>query len=152
MPSHRALVKRAAAWLNVRCKVSLVEPSSFMCDFEVPDGIGWDSSGTQTHLIEVKVTRADFLADKEKTFRRGPERGMGRLRWYLTPPGLLTRDDLPPHWGLLEAHPKLVRVIKQAEPQPRNAAAELRLLVALTERSQNTLTAMAAHARRKGIL
>lgn len=51
-------------------------------------------------MIEVKVSRADFLADKKK-----PERlhgGIGTYRFYLAPAGLIGVEDLPPGWGLLE--------------------------------------------------
>ena len=60
-------------------------------------------------LIEAKISRADFLADKNK-----PERvsgGIGTYRFYLTPPGLLTAQDLPSGWGLLELRGKSVDMI-----------------------------------------
>lgn len=51
-------------------------------------------------LIEAKVSRSDFLADKKKPERQSG--GVGTYRFYLTPAGLLTVDDLPGRWGLLE--------------------------------------------------
>jgi len=35
--------------------------------------------------------------------------GLGRFRWYMTPPGIVQPSELPPSWGLLEVHEKSVR-------------------------------------------
>lgn len=56
--------------------------------------------------IEVKVTRSDFLKDKNKPFRKHPETGMGHYRFYCAPVGLISPDELPDGWGLLEYHHK----------------------------------------------
>jgi hypothetical protein len=66
---------------------------------EQPDALGF-RSGTSC-LIEVKVSRADFLSDRKKKFRKNPELGVGNWRFYLTPPGVIEIDDLPEGWGLL---------------------------------------------------
>ena len=60
-------------------------------------------------VIEVKVSRSDFLADKRK-----PERlhgGVGTYRFYLVPTGLLTVTDIPQGWGLIECTQRAVRLI-----------------------------------------
>ena len=53
-------------------------------------------------MVECKITRDDFLADREKPFRQKPARGVGSERFYLTPPVLINLDELPSGWGLLE--------------------------------------------------
>ena len=53
-------------------------------------------------LVECKVSRGDFLADREKPCRKKPEKGVGSERFYLTPPALLKIGELPAGWGLLE--------------------------------------------------
>lgn len=52
-------------------------------------------------LIEIKVSRSDFLQDKKKTFRVNPVLGVGQWRFYLCPAGLINITDLPDGWGLL---------------------------------------------------
>ena len=53
-------------------------------------------------MVECKITRDDFLADRDKPFRQKPARGVGSERFYLTPPVLIKLEELPPGWGLLE--------------------------------------------------
>lgn len=52
--------------------------------------------------IEAKATRADFLKDKTKPHRKHPEKGVGHYRFYIAPIGLISPEELPPRWGLLE--------------------------------------------------
>ncbi len=67
---------------------------------EQPDCLGFRSG--VSCLIECKTSRADFLADRKKRFRKDPTKGMGDWRFMLTPKGLITVDELPEGWGLLE--------------------------------------------------
>lgn len=55
-------------------------------------------------VLEVKVSRSDFLADKKKPHRQEGE-GMGTERVYVTPPNLLKVSDIPYGWQLWEVHP-----------------------------------------------
>jgi hypothetical protein len=82
---------------------------------EMPDAIGWKYDG-RSILVECKASRADFLGDKNKPWRRCPAIGMGVLRYYMAPPGIIGLDDLPEQWGLCEVLPKIIRVRKKAEP------------------------------------
>jgi len=120
---------------------------------EQPDAIGWPfRSGS--HLVECKTSVGDFHSDKLKRWRA--DRGLGLFRWYLTPPGLLTDfktrilDRLPAgngqkdhswldYWGVAEAHPRQIRVVRFARPVPPNAwnhQAELWLLSKLCLRER----------------
>ena len=89
-------------------------------------------------LIECKVSRADFLSDREKPFRRDPTLGMGCERLYLTPAGLIGADDLPPRWGLLECKGREVSlVVKPARISQRRETGlmwEMNLLLASLRR------------------
>lgn len=67
---------------------------------EQPDAMGF-RSGTSC-LIECKVSRSDFLADKKKRFRKDPAMGMGDWRFMMAPKGLIKVTELPKGWGLLE--------------------------------------------------
>jgi len=68
---------------------------------EMPDAIGWKKA-CHSVLVECKVSRADFLADREKPFRQKPETGVGCERYYLAPKGMIRIEELRPGWGLLE--------------------------------------------------
>jgi hypothetical protein len=67
----------------------------------MPDAIGWKRA-CHSVLVECKVTRGDFLADRSKPFRMKPSDGVGCERFYLVPSGLIRREELPVGWGLLE--------------------------------------------------
>lgn len=107
--THSDLVKRAAKWLRNTMKCGVVVTEEHSMGFEIPDAIGWKSY--ESILVECKVSRSDFLRDRKKLHRRDPDLGMGDRRYYMAPPGLIKREELPETWGLLEVHPKIVRVI-----------------------------------------
>lgn len=69
---------------------------------EQPDVLGLKDIG-ESILIEVKVSRADFLKDKKKPWR-APGQGIGKRRVYLTPKGLLKPEEIPYGWELWEVH------------------------------------------------
>jgi len=76
---------------------------------ERPDALGFRNG--VSCLIEVKVSRSDFLADKKKRFRQNPSLGMGDWRFYLSPPDVVRVNDLPEGWGLLHATSKQIRKV-----------------------------------------
>ena len=51
---------------------------------EMPDAIGWKRA-SRSVLVECKISRADFLADRDKPFRQKSDLGLGCERFYLTP-------------------------------------------------------------------
>lgn len=101
---HSELIDIGAKWLN-----KIAPNCTYRCPFvvndlvtftpETPDIFGFTSGGTV--LIEVKVSRSDFLVDKKKPFRRVEKKGMGISRLYLCPEGIIKISDLPEKWGLL---------------------------------------------------
>ena len=98
--THAQLVSKAVHWLRrYRCGVILSEQACV--SGEMPDAIGWKRA-CHSVLVECKVTRADFLADRAKPFRLKPQQGVGCERFYLVPAGLIRREELPSGWGLLE--------------------------------------------------
>lgn len=98
--THAQLVQKAVSWLrSYRCGVVLSEQACV--SGEMPDAIGWKQA-CHSVLVECKVSRADFLVDRQKPFRLKPEKGVGSERFYLTPPGLVKVEELPAGWGLLE--------------------------------------------------
>ena len=89
----------------------------------MPDAIGWKKE-CHSVLVESKVSRADFLADREKSFRQKPELGIGCERYYLAPRGLIRIEELPAGWGLLEAWG---REIERVKPSAKNLRSEGRI-------------------------
>ena len=113
--THAQLVEKAVRWLrSYRCGVVLSEQAC--TSGEMPDAIGWKQA-CHSVLVECKVTRADFLADREKPFRQKPETGVGCERFYLAAKGLIRVEELPPGWGLLEV---FGREIEKAKPSAKN--------------------------------
>jgi len=133
--THAQLVHQAVRWLRAyRCGVVLSEQACV--SGEMPDAIGWKQA-CHSVLVECKVTRADFLADRDKPFRLKPERGVGSERFYLTPPALLKTEDLPDGWGLLELRRGRIEMRQGSAKKLRTAAGfryEMNLLLASLRR------------------
>lgn len=101
--THAQLIEIGARWLfNRGFKVVLKELST--CSLEIPDCLGFTAG--QSYLLEAKVTRADYLSDKKKSFRRCSWQGMGLKRSYICPWGLIMPDELPENWGLIYVNDK----------------------------------------------
>lgn len=129
--SHAELINRAAKWLRSRC---VIVATDLVTGGETPDAIGWQGSGV-TILVEAKASRADFLSDKRKYFRRDPRRGVGELRYYIAPKGMLSLEDLPEGWGLLEVCGKVIRQKVEATMFAElDKRAETRMLLSLLRR------------------
>jgi len=132
--NHSDLVSIAAKWLQNKHAVVITEIATLG---EEPDAIGW--RGSNTTLVECKASRADFLADRGKYFRRFPETGIGRQRYFLTVPGIIKADELPERWGLLELTGRGVRVIRPAETFPEiNQGHEASILLSAIRRIGKT--------------
>jgi hypothetical protein len=132
---HAQLVEQAVAWLrSYRCGVVLSEQACV--NGEVPDAIGWKRANHSV-LVECKVSRSDFLADRVKPFREKSAMGLGRERYYLVPAGLITLQELPEGWGLLEYRNRKVEVSKPSSRNLRSAKGldfEMNLLLASLRR------------------
>lgn len=103
---------------------------------ETPDAIGWKRA-CHSVVVECKISRADFLVDREKPFRAKPEIGMGCERYYLTPDGMLRPKEIPPGWGLLELRGREVAQVVASPGKLRSAKGfryEMNLLLASLRR------------------
>jgi len=133
--THAQLVANAVHWLRrYRCGVILSEQAC--ASGEMPDAIGWKSA-CHSVLVECKVTRSDFLADRAKPFRLKPEQGVGCERFYLVPAGLLRHEELPAGWGLLELRHNKIETIRPSAKNLRTATGfryEMNLLLASLRR------------------
>jgi hypothetical protein len=133
--THAQLVEKAVRWLRwYRCGVVLSEQACV--SGEMPDAIGWKRA-CHSVLVECKVTRSDFLADQAKPFRQKPEKGVGSERFYLAPPSLITLEELPAGWGLLELRRGRIEMIHGSAKNLRTAVGfrnEMNLLLASLRR------------------
>jgi hypothetical protein len=107
---HAQLIERAVEWLRRSYQCGIILSEQYCATGEVPDVIAWRGV-CKSVLVECKVSRADFLADASKPFRVKPNEGLGSQRFYLAPPGVIPRTDLPKHWGLLELRGREVRMV-----------------------------------------
>ena len=133
--THAQLVERAVAWLrSYRCGVVLSEQAC--ASGEVPDAIGWKGK-CHSVLVECKVTRSDFLADREKPFRKETRSGMGAERFYLAPARVIRVEDLPSGWGLLECSGRSIEIASRSRKNLRSDEGfrlEMNLLLASLRR------------------
>lgn len=133
--NHAFLVAKAVVWLRrYRCGVVLSEQACV--SGEMPDAIGWKRA-CHSVLVECKISRADFLADRNKPFRLNPQTGVGSERFYLVPKGLVRVAELPPGWGLLEYRNREIEMIKVSKKNLRTDEGfrcEMNLLLASLRR------------------
>lgn len=133
--THSALVDRAVRWLRTtrRCSIAYGEIATYAP--LNPDAIGW---GDCCVLVEVKVSRSDYWRDRHKPSHRA-DALPGSERWYLTPPGLIRPDELADGWGLIEAHPTVIRVRvpgSRLAPTPAGLRAEIAILRSVARRHE----------------
>lgn len=99
--THSQLVEIAYRWALSTAKSGIAVKEMKSISWEIADVLGFGGS-VHSLLIECKVSRSDFLADRKKPFRIHPQLGMGSHRVYCVPEGLVRLEELPPKWGLLE--------------------------------------------------
>jgi hypothetical protein len=108
--THKELIEQGKKWIlkehtflinnykhRIKCQFGFSELVTY--SYETPDIIGF--SNNLSMLIECKVSRVDFKRDSKKIFRNHVM-GMGNLRLYLSPQGMLEKHEIPDKWGLLE--------------------------------------------------
>lgn len=110
--THKTLTELAVKWLKrpnsaggPGCAIAMNECKTGYSG-EIPDAIGFRRTGHQptdgSVVVEVKTSRADFLADAKKPHRMSG--GVGSWRYYMAPTGLIAPMELPAGWGLLEVN------------------------------------------------
>ena len=106
---HKKLTKMGAIWFRKNgFAVTAIELGTAWSR-EHPDVLGFRS--TCSAMIEVKISRSDFIADRKKPERKAG--GLGIYRFYLCPEGMIKPDELPPRWGLLYAKGRsVVSIVK----------------------------------------
>lgn len=143
--THKQITERASKWLKrhsqnmiiPNCSTVVSEITSATSSGEIPDVIGWCSWASV--LIEVKVSRSDFLRDFKKPFRKFADMGMGEFKYYICPNDLLTVEEMPEHWGLLYCDAKgKITIQKVAEKHEANLRCERTLLLSVNRRAKSS--------------
>jgi hypothetical protein len=103
--THNQCIDISANWLANQknrsigwgCKIILREPSGYLLSVgeSLPDILGiWDE---MTVNIECKVSRSDFLSDKNKKHSHP----IGNYKIYACPHNMILPSEIPNGWGLL---------------------------------------------------
>jgi hypothetical protein len=105
--THNNLNELAQKWLlrspsanGSHCKIAFTEVGPLFYG-EIADAWGCNYDYDFFVVVESKVSRSDFLADKKKPHRNGEVLGMGTFRYFICPEGMISPDELPEKWGLL---------------------------------------------------
>lgn len=107
--THKSLCDIAVRWLKRPnstnghgCQFAVSEVASGW-NGEMPDAIGFKTEYGYlgSIVVEVKVSRADFLSDKKKPHRNGEVNALGNWRYYMCPEDIIKPEDLPEKFGLL---------------------------------------------------
>jgi len=142
--THAELVRHAEKWLyssyknmtplgHVRCSHVVTELRAATIYGECADALGWAQG--RSILIECKTSRSDFKRDSGKIFRRYEQDGLGKQRYLLTNPGIITTDDLPEKWGFLEMTSSgVLRVVRESEFFEYNKEDEMKILLSVIRR------------------
>lgn len=141
---HQKLIKLGANFImknpptkgNISCsKCNIVATEITTFASEKPDVLGF-ANDTNTVMLEAKISRADFLKDAKKPFRKEPETGMGNFRLYITPVGLIIPQELPENWGLIEVDKKnKCKIVVYAKRQTSNIENEFLVLKSIIRRN-----------------
>jgi hypothetical protein len=133
--THAFLIRKAVAWLrSYRCGVVLSEQAC--ASGEMPDAIGWKRA-CHSVVLECKISRSDFLADRSKPWRQKPEIAVGCERFYFAPRDLIRPEELPVGWGLLELHNRRIKTVRPSRKNLRSEEGfrcEMNLLLASLRR------------------
>lgn len=155
---HYQLCCEGAKWLrrqkknNERCrKKSCFRTEACGCCFKYKyvavELCTWNSENTDVWglgnfsdsvVIEVKTSHSDFLADRKKWCRseHAETSGLqaGRLRWYLCPEGVISKDELPDRWGLLYWDGKKVYPVVAPKTFENTGWADIDILTSILRR------------------
>ena len=149
--THKKLVRRMANYLKGAKRMTVVMSELATSNSETPDVIGWIGGAAST-LIEIKVSRSDFLADRKKRFRRIEDQGMGDERYMATPPGLIKAEELPDGWGLLEVHEhhgmknrSYIKRVVEAQSKPASKRNECVMLMSALRRLEISTAVYVVH-------
>lgn len=98
----------------------------------------WATNGSETTIIEVKTSHADFLADLKKWCRSDDavkkDKLLGNYRYYLCPEGIINIEEIPNNWGLLVYDGKKIKKVKSATYVKSSSDQEILMLTSIMRR------------------
>lgn len=142
--THKQAVRRVSAWLKYSKACSVVMAELATKNSETPDAIGFHGHGASI-LVECKVSRSDFLADKHKFFRRDEDRGVGDARYFAAPKGIISEQELPEGWGLLVIHATRIDLAVEPKLKTANKRAEVIMLMSAIRRLEISTAVYVRH-------
>lgn len=129
---------RAAEPYEVPNMLSTVEIVCYGC--ELTDV--YATNRITSTIIEVKTSHADFLNDKKKYSRSKQAEiaghQIGNYRYYLSPEGVIKKDELPEGWGLLYWDGKKVTKVVSAHYVESNRKYDMFVLCSIIARECGT--------------
>lgn len=131
--THKQLVERATNWIRHNKNCNVVARELRTANTEHPDVIGFYGNGGSV-LVECKVSRSDFLADREKIFRHYEDAGMGDFRYFAAPVGLIKLDEVPAGWGLMEVGEHRIKILKEPDLKTSDKRCEVKVLMSIIRR------------------
>jgi hypothetical protein len=126
-------------WAQGSGRYTVVMAELRTINLETPD-IFAVKQGHHSVVIECKISRSDFLADKKKPHRVLNDLGMGDERYFAVPSGLVEPKDLPEGWGLLSVEENFVRCLKESFTFTANKKAELSMVCSVMRRLEISST------------
>jgi hypothetical protein len=134
--THFRLVEQAVQWLRSKYHCGIVLSEQSCSTGETPDAIGWKGRNHSV-VIECKISRSDFHADAIKPWRVDTSCALGCERFYLAPAEIISVDELPSGWGLLEIRGQEITITRKSKKNLRTTdgfANEMNLLLASLRR------------------
>lgn len=130
--AHEALVARVVcemqragrlAWRGLRLRAPPVAADGpRVWPLAMPDVFSIRHTTVEDHVEpivhEVKVRRADLLADLRHEAKRAAYRGLASQCWYVLRAGIAQADEVPAECGVMVAHAQALEVLR---PAPRRA-------------------------------
>lgn len=98
----------------------------------------WQSSGLALHGFEIKCSRGDWRRELAQPWKAAAFTRWVDYFWVVAPPGVVTRDELPERWGLMEPRGNSLRATVRAArltPEPLDRSFVAALLRAACRRS-----------------
>jgi hypothetical protein len=150
--THDKLVTIGAAWIWGR-GANIVVTEFSGGQGEIPDVLAWGNNSISI-LIEAKTSYGDFRGDKQKSFRKYPEEGIGCNRYYIMPSDLaeyVNKKKFPDKWGLLSVKiykgvdkktKYKVRILRKSGWFKHNQHKEIKILVSSLRRLGSTSLAI----------
>ena len=149
--THKEIVDFGEKWLRKKKSHNIVVPNCttiakelVTMNSETPDLIGWNYACSV--VIEVKTSLADFKRDAKKIYRNWSS-GMGQLRYFLVPAGLITIEDVKStynSYGLLYIDDNgKIRIAKEAKFKDNaDVISERMVLLSIIRRQRNELKSL----------